>query len=42
MFFFEGLLPRILETEDGLADKIGVMLLQFFDGGQVGETMMDP
>ena len=40
-FFFEGLLARILETEDGLADKIGVMLLQFFDGGQVGETMME-
>ena len=37
--FFEGLLARILETEDGLADKIGVMMLQFFDGGQVGEMM---
>eukprot|EP00438_Fugacium_kawagutii_P028986 Skav211308 [mRNA] locus=scaffold3605:34076:39426:+ [translate_table: standard] len=31
----KGLLSQMLETETGMADKIGTMMLQFFDGGQV-------
>jgi hypothetical protein len=30
----KGLLSQMLEKESGLADKIGTMMLQFFDGGQ--------
>ena len=34
----KGLLSQMLDKESGLADKIGTMMLQFFDGGQVGNT----
>lgn len=30
-----GLMSEMLAQESGLADRIGVLMLQFFDGGQV-------
>lgn len=36
----KGLLSQMLEKETGMADKIGTMMLQFFDGGQARDVLV--
>lgn len=36
----KGLLSQMLEKETGMADKIGTMMLQFFDGGQARDLLV--